>query len=234
VLLSSTVRLLSTLLHDELHHPLYYTTYGETLKHNLRAAYDRNAAERNRYNKEPWKVIERQRFLALLHAERKHSLLELGAGPGTDSLFFHQHGLAVTATDLSPEMIKHCHDKGLTAYVMDFSDVALPARSFDAVYALNSLLHLPKRDLPHAFQRIHAILKPNGLFYFGVYGGHDHEGTLPNDSYKPPRFFSFYTDDHIQRRVREVFDIVSFTPISLGETTFHVQSFVLRKAERVE
>ncbi|MDP9310282.1 MAG: class I SAM-dependent methyltransferase [Chloroflexota bacterium] len=225
-----SVRLLLTSLYDQLHHALYYPPMGETLKDNLRVAYDRNAAERDGYAKELWKVAERQHFLALLQAEHKQSLLELGAGPGTDSLFFQQHGLAVTATDLSPEMIKRCRAKGLTAYVLDFSDLQMPANSFDAVYALNSLLHLPKRDLPHVLQRIHTILKPRGLFYFGVYGGHDHEGPLPNDSYDPPRFFSFYTDEHLHQRVRNVFDVLSYTPITLGENNFHFQSFVLRKA----
>ncbi len=113
----------------------------------LRAAYSHESAEqRDNIEKEDWKVVERQQFLSLLQKEGKTTLLEIGAGTGKDSLFFQESGLRVVCTDLSPAMIALCHTKGLEAYVMDFLNLDFVPASFDAVYALNCLLHVPGAD----------------------------------------------------------------------------------------
>ena len=46
-----------------------------------------------------------------------------------------KHGFEILCTDLSPEMIRACRDKGLTARVMDVTDLRLPPDSFDAAIA---------------------------------------------------------------------------------------------------
>ena len=157
----------------------------QTLRTQLREAYDRTAREREAASIEPWKSEERAQFLQRLREERKRTLLELGAGPGRDSKFFQDNGLAVVCTDLSPAMVELCRQKGLAAHVMDFGNLQLPAGSFDAVYALNCLLHLPKHELPPVLRTIETLLTPNGLFYMGVYGGYDFEGIWEQDTYEP-------------------------------------------------
>ena len=74
----------------------------EKLIGNLREAYDKRAAWRDERPYPEWKEKERANFLAYLQRENKRTLLEIGAGPGRDSLFFQQNGLDVVATDLSP------------------------------------------------------------------------------------------------------------------------------------
>ena len=205
----------------------------DALRADLREAYNRKAAERDQGTPVPWKVAERQYFLSSLREEQKRTLLEVGAGTGKDSLFFQEHGLEVTCIDLTPEMVRLCRQKGLRAYVMDAGDLRFPTASFDAVYALNSLLHLPKRELPAVLQAINTVLKPAGLFYMGVYGGYDHEGIWPDDPYEPQRFFSFFSDEHLQRVVAPFFDVLSFKRILLEghDRTPHFQSLILRKKE---
>src|SRR5689334_3996544 len=143
---------------------------------DLRESYNRNAADRDHYGIEDWKAEERQHFLEQLQQAGKQDLLEIGAGPGRDSKFFQEHELTVTCTDLSPEMVALCRAKGLNAHVMDFLSLDFPAESFDAVYALNCLLHVPKKDLGSVLQTIQGMLKADGLFYMGVYGNADFEG----------------------------------------------------------
>ena len=75
---------------------------------------------------EPWKLDQRAAFLERLEAEGGGSLLEIGAGVGRDSLFFQNNCLEVTATDLSPEMVRFCREKGLNAHVMDFWKLDFP------------------------------------------------------------------------------------------------------------
>lgn len=201
------------------------------VRENLREAYDKMACERDAGSVQDWKLEERWKFLDILLQEGKESLLEIGAGTGKDGAFFKEHSLKVVCTDLSPENIKICEGKGLAAEIMDFTDLQFSDGSFDAVYALNCLLHITKNEIPMVLKSINEILKSNGLFYLGLYGGYDHEGVYPDDSYEPKRFFSFYDDEHLKRVVGEVFDIFSFNRIMTGEKNpdLYFQSVVLRK-----
>jgi len=199
----------------------------------LRESYDRMAQVRDGATVQPWKVEERGGFLNLLRDREARTLLELGAGPGRDGQFFRDHGLQVTCIDLSPAMVDLCRGRGLKAAVMDVADLRFPGGSFEAVYALNSLLHLAKRELPDVLLKIDELLAPAGLFYLGLYGGFDREGIWPDDTYEPKRFFSFYSDAHLETVVGETFARVSFRRIPLSEdsSALHFQSLILQKRD---
>ena len=123
------------------------------------------------WTKEPWKLAERQAFRERLAPGAR--LLEIGAGTGQDSSYFQQEGFAVVAADLSAAMVERCRAKGIEAHVMDFLQLDFPAGSFDAVYAMNCLLHVPNHDLPAVLAVVRSILRPGGLFFLGVYGAND-------------------------------------------------------------
>lgn len=198
----------------------------------LRATYNRESAtQRDNAEKDDWKLVERQQFLALLHQEGKTTLLEIGAGTGLDSLFFQQNGLHVICTDLSPAMIELCRAKGLEAYVMDFLHLDFAPASFDAVYALNCLLHVPTATLPTVLERIRDLLRSSGLFFLGVYGGFEKEGINEQDYHRPPRFFSFHTDEFMKDAVAAYFDIVSFKVVHLPGKSRRFQSMTLRRKQ---
>lgn len=197
--------------------------YDETLDH-LRTAYDRGAAARDRRTKQDWKLVERAAFADRIGPGAQ--LLELGAGTGQDSQYFRDRGNSVVAIDLSQQMVAHCREKGIDARVMDFRNLEFPESSFDAVYALNCLLHVPNSELPAVLAGIHRVLRDGGLFFLGVFGGNGHEGTLPDDDHEPARFFSLRTDEQIQEFARKSFDIVDFHLVEPGGWPF--QSLTLR------
>ena len=194
---------------------------------DLREAYDKRAMWRDGRPYQDWKERERANFLTHLQRENKQTLLEIGAGPGRDSLFFQQNGLDVVATDLSPEMVKLCQAKSVTAHVMDFANLDF-AEPFDAIFALNCLLHVPKKDLPAILQRLHGLLKPSGLFYMGMHGGQDFEGIYEDDGHEPKRYFSLYLPGQIQEVVGRFFQPVYFQVIPLTSDTDAFQSMIWR------
>jgi len=200
----------------------------------LRAAYDAAAAARDGRELAAWKQGVRASFARQLRAEGHTQLLEVGAGPGHDGVFFGRQGMQVVCVDLSPEMVRLCQQKGLEAHVMDATDLRFPAGSFDAVYALNSLLHVPNAELPVALREIERVLVGGGLFFLGVYGGIDREGVWEEDSYRPRRFFSFRTDEQLLAAVHGCFAVVSFdrVPVDSDAPRFHFQSLILRKRSR--
>ena len=74
-----------------------------------------------------------------------------------------------------------------------------------------------------------VVLRTDGLFYLGLYGGFDFEGIWEEDSYTPKRFFSFYTDEDLKQTLNNVFDIVYFRSIEFDKDQRPFQSVVLRK-----
>ena len=206
----------------------------DALLPELRVFYEHNAATRDGSPKQAWKVVERQRFLTVLQQDGKQRLLEIGAGTGHDSAFFRDEGLDVVCTDLSPAMVERCRAKGLTAYVMDFLHFDFPPQSFDAVYALNCLLHVPKTDLPAVLNRIAILLRPNGLFFYGVYGGQEWEGLVDADRSPGRRFFSYFADDRLPAVVAPSFTVEYYGVIPMrDEERFSFQSLIGRKRNAV-
>ncbi|HRW04445.1 MAG TPA: class I SAM-dependent methyltransferase [Caldilineaceae bacterium] len=202
----------------------------------LRTAYDAMVTEREGKILHSWKAAERARFLAMVQAEGKRTLLEIGMGTGRDSLYFQEQGITVTCADLSPAMVAHCRGKGLDAHVVDFAslDRHFAADTFPAIYAVNCLLHVPKTDLPLILQKIHTILAPDGLFYWGQYGGVDQEGAWEGDHYRPQRFFARYTDEQFRALPQSLLQTEAFCVIpndrgSGHGSGNHFHSLILRK-----
>jgi SAM-dependent methyltransferase len=184
--------------------------YADVLA-DLRASYDGGAANRDGKPKQAFKVEERDAFLDRLQAVEARKLLEIGAGTGEDSVFFADAGLDVVAVDLSPENVARCRAKGLTAYARDFLNLGFEPESFDAVYAMNCLLHVPNADLPEVLRAVRTVLEPGGLFFVGLWGNESSsEGLLEEDHLVPPRFFAFRSDAEIFRYAVRVFDLVEF------------------------
>ena len=175
-------------------------TEPPNLKKHLVEIYDKYARERDTTEKPEWKAKERNEFLVYLKQEKKTTLLEIGAGTGQDSLFFSEQGFEVTAADISPAMVEICREKGLATVQMDFYDLGKMPRHFDAIFALNCLVHVPKKDIKLVLETISERLNEAGLFYLGMWGGTDFEGILTDDRYEPKRFFAFY-------RLKSILDI---------------------------
>ncbi len=197
------------------------------IKEILKQAYNNYAHIREKSEMQEWKIKPREKFLQLLLSEGKSALLDIGAGTGRDSKFFMDNNIDVTAVDLSDEMVKLCREKGIKSYELDFYNLHEIGRKFDAVWAMNSLLHVEKASLGLVLQEIKNVLNPSGLFFMGVYGGVDSEGIWEEDIYTPRRFFSFYTDENIKKAVSDYFEIISFERIETGGK-YHFQSIIMK------
>ncbi|NOV03015.1 class I SAM-dependent methyltransferase [Paenibacillus planticolens] len=206
------------------------------VKQVLKTSYDQQARLRNGETMQSWKIDELDRFIAKLNRQAPAGgggkrVLDLGSGPGHQADYLREHGCDVVCIDLSDEMVAICREKGLEAFAMDFFALDLPPASFDAVWSMNTLLHVPKCSLKQVLENIERVLKPEGFFYLGLYGGYESEGIWENDSYRPQRFFAFYEDAQIQERVGEVFDIEHFNVLPLADMQPHYQSIIASRKQ---
>lgn len=162
-------------------------------RETLRAAYDFDAPRRNTNVLDGWRVEVIDDFLDRLAPGA--SVLELGAGAGQAAQYVADKGFMVTAMDLSPANVALAADRGIDARVGDFTDPGFHVGEFDAVFALNALLHVEKRLWESAVGVLRRSLKHGGIAMIVVWGGTNYQGTLEDEWTDPPRFFAFYSDE---------------------------------------
>lgn len=199
------------------------------VKETLRSSYNQNAKLRDKPDVVSWKLLERDHFLSLLDKREQTTILDLGAGTGQHGKYMADHGFDVTCIDLSPNMVDACIQKGLKAFEMDMYRLSFEDDAFDGIWALNSLLHIPKADLLNVLGEIKRVLKPGGVFYMGVYGGYNSEGIWEEDPYQPQRFFSFYDEIAMKETVSQVFTLQEFRTVPLDGMKLDFQGIVLTK-----
>ncbi|MGY1837943.1 MULTISPECIES: class I SAM-dependent methyltransferase [unclassified Modestobacter] len=156
----------------------------------LAAWYDRDAARRNARPIDPERVRRRQEFTALLLAEGRQRVLEVGTGPGRDAVALTEAGLSVSGVDLSAEHVALCRAAGIDAHVAPVRALPFADASLDAGWTMSTLLHVPDAELDQALGEIRRVLRPGAPLAVGVWCGDDVEGPFTFHASDPPRFFS--------------------------------------------
>jgi SAM-dependent methyltransferase len=113
---------------------------------------------------------ERDAFLAQVRARFPGvpdlRLLDAGSGSGRDTLAFLNAGFAVDAFDGSTELAAHSTVlTGVTTQVMRFEALTLPRDTYAGIWAMASLLHVPRAELPRVFVALGQALRPGGLCF---------------------------------------------------------------------
>lgn len=123
-------------------------------------------------------------------------VLDLGAGPGSDSAFLQREGLRVRAMDATPAFVEHARGNGVDAYLGTFDDVT-EVDEYDGIYASFSLLHAPRADFPRHLAAIHRAMKPGAVLFLGLkLGTGDHRDDLG-------RYYTYYTQTEIEEALEQ-------------------------------
>ncbi|MEH2513126.1 ubiquinone/menaquinone biosynthesis C-methylase UbiE [Nitrobacteraceae bacterium AZCC 1564] len=120
-------------------------------------------------------------------------VLEIGFGPGYDTLKFLRARAAYTGIDITPENIErtkqHLKFFGYEPDVQqgDAEDLRFPDASFDVVYSNGVLHHVPNVEC--AFREAWRVLNPGGEFIVLLYNRHSvHYGGVVLVHYLSGRF----------------------------------------------
>ena len=212
------------------------------LRTHLSGIYNKDAKRRGKANRRPlWKRHLRSMFVSFLREREKTTILELGAGAGWDAAWFQKHGFEVLATDISSGMVDACRKQGLEAHLLDVYKFSSLSSLWGGVYALNVLLHIPRRDLPGIIKQIYNRLESGGVFFWGCYTRGKNEEVWLEDKTQnlPLRFFSFLNDDTLKQLAEESgFRVIDFQKLGgsiVGRTpaekkTFSFQGLFLEKS----
>jgi len=193
----------------------------EEYKKKTLESYNKNTDAFINKFKDLLRIHEREEFSIFIKLLKGKKILELGCGGGEHALYFKQRGLDVTCIDLSEEMIEECKRRGLAAEVMDIEELKFGKEEFDGIWAVTSLLHVPKNKLPDVLRKIHEILRGGGIFYICLKEGEGERmvGDKESDG-KTQRFFAYWQGEEIKKLLEMNFEIIKEERVTIGKTVF--------------
>ncbi len=190
-------------------------------------SYNQNAKELSEKFKELTDLKERYEFPRFISLLKGKKILDLGCGSGDHSLYFKEKGLDVISIDLSEEMVNLCNKKEINAHLMDIEHLQFENDSFDGVWAVTSLLHIPKSKLDDVIRRLNLILKDAGILYVCVKEGVG-EGLIEDKTGLTKRFFAFWQEEEMKLIFEKHFTLIEISKFKLGNTVF-LKAFFMKK-----
>lgn len=135
----------------------------------------------------------RTRFADLLRREGRHRLVDIGAGPGTDTVAFHHDGVDAVGVDLSPANVVTMCGRGAMGAAGSLYALPFPDAVFDALWTMSTFVHVPHDRFDEAMGELVRVVAPGAPLAIGTWGGHDFEGVPEFGDLRPYRFFSLAT-----------------------------------------
>lgn len=140
----------------------------------------------------------------LIEQKSEGTILDIGCGSGRDLHYFNQNGFRVVGIDISVNLLKLAHGYSNTPVALADMQFLPFEKSFDAGWAIGSLLHINKADIVKVLSEIYCVLKRNSILVTSVKKGTG--SALDNRG----RYFTYYqTNEWVNALAQAQFDIVS-------------------------
>jgi len=168
------------------------------LDEDLTAYYDAEAREGGRVEPRGFRVELRGRFVEFVKAERRRRVIDVGAGPGVDTVAWVADGFDAVAVDLGVENCGVATRRGLAAVNASLYELPFAAGQFDALWTMSTFVHVPLERSDEALAELVRVLQPGAPMGIGTSGGRDFEGVPEFGELRPYRFFSLASHDRWQ------------------------------------
>ncbi len=149
---------------------------------------------------EKFPVTTVKKFVSGLHGK---DVVNLGSGPGRDSIILRDNGLNVTCIDGSKEMVAMTSRLGFKSILCNLKSLQFGEGTFDGAWAYSSLIHLTFEESKALVEKICNFLKPGGLLFLGLIEGSGHELRSVGDS-DYARYFEYYNREKVAELVKGI------------------------------
>ncbi len=154
-------------------------------------------------------------------------LLDLGCGAGEPIPgYFIDKGWQVTGVDFSESMLELArnYQPGMRTIHADIITLDMEDGQFDAITAIYSLFHIPRKYHGQIFRNMYRWLKPGGKAMF-TYASREYTGSEAFSGYiefmEERLFYSHHSPAGLQRLLRQAgFSILSMDYRNIGGETF--------------
>lgn len=136
------------------------------------------------------RVEIRRRHVEALRAERRRTIIDVGSGPGRDTVEFHRQGFDVTGVDLAPANVSALCSQGLAGVTASLYALPFRTASFEALWTMSTFVHVPHERFDQAMTELVRVVAPGAPMAIGTWGGRDYEGVPEFGELRPYRFFS--------------------------------------------
>ena len=166
-------------------------------------------------------------------------VLDAGCGEGGVAIYLAQkYRFRIRGVDLLDSAIKKANKKAMdlglqdrvSFRVMDYTKLSFPDKSFDGVYTIESLVHVP--DYQQALRQFHRVLKPHGRLALFEYS------TCPKKDLTPEqkRFAEMVVEEtgahsmphFLHGKFPQIVEKAGFTDVSVEDITPRIMP-MLRK-----
>jgi ubiquinone/menaquinone biosynthesis C-methylase UbiE len=158
------------------------------------------------------RILQYQISQFLSHLPKHAKILDVACGAGRDVQYFMEEGYDPVGIDASKGMINEAKSRVVDGNFkqMDMLNLEFDENSFDAVWCMNSLLHIPKDLVLNALKNFFKVLKPSGVLFLAVQEGEGERFVNFEKSGNLPRFFAFYNQAELENLLEEAgFTIVT-------------------------
>jgi 2-polyprenyl-3-methyl-5-hydroxy-6-metoxy-1,4-benzoquinol methylase len=149
--------------------------------------------------------------------------LDIGSGNGVFAKWLQEEGFNILCIDPSDEMCRRSRAKGLKTIQTTLQEFQ-EKETFDSIFAICSLLHIPKADWPAQIDKIACLLNGGGTFFLALREGATEGYEEQQTGY--PRFFSNFEEKEVLNYLEQRFDLLDFRR-SMGQADYLI--FALRK-----
>lgn len=195
---------------------------------DLRSYYEAEARRGLRKPLRGRRVELRESFLDLLEKEDRHSVLDLGAGPGGDGQAFIDAGHQFVGLDLAHGNGRLAAEVGVT--VVQGSISAPPFRSgcFDAGWSMSTLMHISEDEVVATLAAMAAPLRAGAPMMITMWGGERRDVVHSHDIEGERRLFSLRPVEQNRDLLATVGAIEQVSTWEVGLDDQHYQLFLVR------
>lgn len=202
---------------------------SNTVRGDLLSYYEDEARSARRRPVLGHRVELRRRFVELLAREGRRSVLDVGAGPGSDAAGFVEVSPGYCGVGLSPANAALGTAAGFSVIAASLFDLPFRTASFDAGWSMSTMMHVPDTEAAVAFRELARPLKQGSPLAVGLWGGELGEFvSSKDDDGSEQRLFSLRTWDRNRELLESVGDIEHHETWSAGPEGWNYQYAIVR------
>jgi len=166
------------------------------------ATYNKIAEIYAKYTEDKLVQFQLTRFESMLPGKK---ILDAGCGAGRDMMDFMADGFEVVGIDISEGLLKEAKKRVPNGKFKlgDFRKMTFRKSTFDGVWAMASLFHLPKKDILTTLNEFNRVLKPRGILYVSVRRGTGIKEDKKERYKNEPRTIFLYEKQEMEDLLRE-------------------------------